>query len=229
VAEILQVLFRQAAFQEGAAVHSGRGVALEINQIARLVAVTRVEEMVEAHFQQRRQRGVRGNMAPDAGIVLILPDHHGHRIPANQALDAALHRPVAGIGGFIFGADRINVRCVELNGHLGAVGARAFVELLQQKSGAIRTGLIDHLVQRLNPLRSLLWIQIHNPLVQFLVHGYFYYRGRRALAQGAGLGTMWSWSEWNKSWTPGARSARIPPRPWKISRPANWITNLPPT
>ena len=228
VAEILQVLFRQAAFQEGAAVDSRRGVALEINQVAGLIAVARVEEMVEAHFQQRGQRGVSGNMAADAGIVLVLPHHHGHRIPANQALDAALHRAVAGIGDFLFGANRIDIRSIELDSHLGAIGARAFVELLQQKSGAIRTGLIDHLVQRLNPLGSLLWIQIHNPLVQFLVHGYFYYSGRRTLAPGAGSRTMWSWSEWNKSWTPGARSARIPPRPWKISRPAKWITNRPP-
>ena len=39
VAEILQVLFGEAAFEKGARVDAGRGVALEINQVARLVAV----------------------------------------------------------------------------------------------------------------------------------------------------------------------------------------------
>ena len=145
-------------------------MALEINQVARLIAVARVEEMVEAHFQQRRQRGVGGNVAADAGIVLVLPHHHGHRVPANQALDAALHRAIAGIGDFLFGADGVDVRRVELDGHFGAVGARALVEVFQQKCGAVRPGLVDHLVQRFNPLGSLLWIQVHNPLVQFLVH-----------------------------------------------------------
>ena len=131
MAEILQVLFRQAAFEESAAVDARRSVALEINQVAGLIAIARVKEMVEAYFQQRRQRGISRNVAADSGVVLVLPDHHGHRIPANQALDAALHRAVAGIGDFLFGANRIDIRSVELDGHFGAIGARAFVELLQ--------------------------------------------------------------------------------------------------
>ena len=39
VAEILQVLFGEAAFQKGAGVDARRGVALEINQVAGLVAI----------------------------------------------------------------------------------------------------------------------------------------------------------------------------------------------
>ena len=35
---------------------------------------------------------------------------------------------------------------------------------------------------------------------------------------------MWSWSEWSRFWIPGARSARIRRPPWRISRPAKWIT-----
>src|SRR5262245_8660127 len=161
--------------------------------------------MVETHFQERGERGVGGNMAADTGIVLVLTDDHGHRVPADQALDAALHRPIAWIGSFLLGADRSDVRRGERDGHFHAIGARAFMVVHKQKSGPIRIGLIDHLVQGLKPLGSLLWIQIHNPLVQFLVHGYFYYRGRRAVSQGAGSRTMWSWFEWNKFWIPGGR------------------------
>ena len=72
VAEILQVLFGQPAFEKGARVDAGRGVALEVDQVARLVAVAGVEEVVEADFEQRRQRGVGGNVAADAGVVLVL-------------------------------------------------------------------------------------------------------------------------------------------------------------
>ena len=114
-------------------------------------------------------------MAADAGVVLVLPHHHGHGVPADQALDAALHGAVAGIGHFVLGPDGVDVGRVELNGQFGAVGARPLVQLLQQVGGAVRTGLVDHLVQRFHPLRGFLWIQVHNPLVQFLVHGYFYY------------------------------------------------------
>ena len=39
VAEILEVLFGQPAFEKRAGVHAGRGVALEIDQVARLIAV----------------------------------------------------------------------------------------------------------------------------------------------------------------------------------------------
>src|SRR4051812_33138318 len=51
--------------------------------------------------------------------------------------------------------------------------------MFQQESGAVGTGLVNHLVQRFIPLGSFLWIQIHNPLVQFLMHGYFHYMVRR--------------------------------------------------
>ena len=196
VAEILQVLFGQPAFQKRARVDARRGVALEVDQVARLIAVAGVEEVIEAHFEQRGQRGVGGNVAADAGVVLVLPHHHGHGVPANQALDAALHRAVAGIGSFVFGADGVDVRRVEVDRQFGAVGARALVELFQQESGAVRPGLVDHLVQRLNPFGGFLWIQVHNPLVQFLVHDTFIIVRNARLRRGR-LGTMWSGSAWN--------------------------------
>ena len=83
VAEILEMLFGEPAFQEGARVDAGRGVALEIDQVAGLVAVLGVEEMVEADFEQGGQRRVGGDVAADAGVVLVLPHHHGHGVPAD--------------------------------------------------------------------------------------------------------------------------------------------------
>ena len=72
VAEVFQMLCGQPAFEEGARVDARRGVALEINQVARLVAVAAVEEVVEADFEQRRQRRIGGDVAADARVVLIL-------------------------------------------------------------------------------------------------------------------------------------------------------------
>src|SRR5262249_15935844 len=48
VAKIYYLLLAQASFQEGAAVDSGRGMALKINKIAGLAGVSRVEKVVEA-------------------------------------------------------------------------------------------------------------------------------------------------------------------------------------
>ena len=98
VAEIFQMLLVQTAFQERAGVHARRGVALEVDEIARLIAVPRVEEMVVADFDQRRERRVGGDVAADAAVVLVGAHHHGHRVPADQALDAPLDGAVARVG-----------------------------------------------------------------------------------------------------------------------------------
>ena len=55
VAEILQVLVVEAAFEIRARVHAGRGVALEVDEVARLIAVGSVEEVIEADLEQRGQ------------------------------------------------------------------------------------------------------------------------------------------------------------------------------
>ena len=95
------MLLGQTAFEEGAGIDAGRGVALEINQVAGLVAVAAVEEMVEPDLEQRRQRRIGRDVAADAVVVFVLVRHHGHGVPADQALDAALQRAVAGIGHFL--------------------------------------------------------------------------------------------------------------------------------
>ena len=63
-------------------------------------------------------------------------------------------------------------------GSSAPLALRALGKPLQQVGGAVRTGFIDHLIQRFHPFRGLLWIEIDYPLVQFLVHGYFYYTWR---------------------------------------------------
>ena len=73
-------------------------MALEVDEVAGLIAVAAVEEVVVADFGQRGERCIGGNMAADAGIVLVGADHHGHGVPAIEALDAALDFAVARIG-----------------------------------------------------------------------------------------------------------------------------------
>ncbi len=76
VAEVLEAGVVEAAFEEGAGVDAGRGVALEVDEVAGLVAlgagILGVEEVVEADFEQRGERGVGGDVAADAGVLLVL-------------------------------------------------------------------------------------------------------------------------------------------------------------
>src|SRR5262249_13551831 len=72
----------------------------------------------------------------------------------------------------------VDVRRIHLDRQFGAAQTSPFVQLFQQVSGTVRTGLIDNLINCLHPFRGFLGIQIHNPLVQFLVHGYFHYNER---------------------------------------------------
>jgi hypothetical protein len=60
-----------------------------------------------------------------------------------------------------------------MNRNFGAVLLRPSIQLVQEKGCAVRALFIQNLVQRFHPLRSFLWIQIHNPLVQFLMHRLF--------------------------------------------------------
>src|SRR5712671_4283183 len=102
MAEIRQTLSRQPSFEKRSRVHARRRVALKVNTIARLLAVTRVEKVIEPDFKERGNRGVGGDVPADAVIELVLPRHHRHSVPTCEALDAALERAVAGIRHLVF-------------------------------------------------------------------------------------------------------------------------------
>ena len=90
-AEVLQLLLGDAAFEIGTRVHSGRGVALEVNYVAVAILGLRAEEMIESDFIQRGGGGKSRDMSANAFLNLVGAHHHGQSIPAHQALDAALH------------------------------------------------------------------------------------------------------------------------------------------
>ena len=73
VTEVQQMLVVEAAFEVGARIDARRGMALEVDEVAGLVAIGGMEEVVEADFEQRRQRGIGGDVAADAGVLLVLP------------------------------------------------------------------------------------------------------------------------------------------------------------
>ena len=53
VAEIVNSIFADAAFEKCSRVDSGRGVALEVNEISGLIAIAGVKKVIESDFEQR--------------------------------------------------------------------------------------------------------------------------------------------------------------------------------
>src|SRR5579864_7923364 len=93
IPEVLEMLLRDASFQKRTRISARRSVPLEINKVARLIAVLAMKEVVVPHFLKRRQRCISRDVPADPRIVLVSPNHHGHRVPADQALDAPLNLP----------------------------------------------------------------------------------------------------------------------------------------
>ena len=50
VAEVFEMLLGEASFEEGSRVDARRGVALEVDEVARLIPVAAMKEMIEADF-----------------------------------------------------------------------------------------------------------------------------------------------------------------------------------
>ncbi len=158
VAEVFQFLLGEPALQVGARVHARRSVALEIDEVARLVTVVGPEKMVEADFQQRGDGRIGRNVSADAGILLVLAMHHGQRVPPDQALDAALQGAVARVGFFLLGPNGVGVGGVQLHrdvhpGHPGALRERF------QDAHALACAFRQHhLVESFNPLCDFFYI-----------------------------------------------------------------------
>ena len=109
-AKIFQLFFWNAAFEIGAGIDSGRGMALEINEIAVPALIFCFEEMVKCHLILSCGRGEGGDVTANAFLNLIGAHHHGERIPADEALDAAFHLLAAGERGLLKCRNRVLVR-----------------------------------------------------------------------------------------------------------------------
>src|SRR5262245_65545227 len=96
------MLFPEPPFEEGARVDSRRSVSLKIDEVTRLITDTGTKEVIEPDLHEGGDRGVCCNMSANARVRFVLLQDHGHRVPAQDALDPASDRLVAGIRLLIF-------------------------------------------------------------------------------------------------------------------------------
>src|SRR5688572_17075499 len=110
LAEGLKVADIEAAFEEGARVVAGGGVALEVNHVAVTIGGFSAEEMVLGDFVEGGRGGKGRDVAAETIVVAVGGDDHGHGVPADVAADAAFDAGVAGVLGLVLGWDGVCVR-----------------------------------------------------------------------------------------------------------------------
>ena len=143
--------FADAAFEKRTRINARRGVALEIDGVAVELVGAGAEEMVEADFVERGGRGVGGNVSADAVFDAVGAHDHGQRVPANQALDAALHFLIAREQGLETGGDGVDVRGVGGERKIDAADSSVRAEAFQDFTGDVGATGKEHGIQRFQP------------------------------------------------------------------------------
>ena len=98
LAEVAHLLLGEPAFEEGARVEAGGGVALEVDEVSAVGLGGRVPEVVEADLVERRGRLEARDVPAELGRLAVGLQHHRDRVPADQRADAVLEVRVARIG-----------------------------------------------------------------------------------------------------------------------------------
>ena len=149
-----------APFEVRARVDTGRGVALEVNDVAAALVIAAAEEMIEAHFVQRRRRRVRRDVAADALFGLVRAHDHRRRVPADEALDAPLDIGAAGHQRLLVGGNRVDVGRVRRERELDAVLPGVNRQLAQQPRHFGGTAALQDIIKRVEPLARFDGIQL---------------------------------------------------------------------
>ncbi len=99
-------------------------------------------------------------MTADARPLLVGLHDHGHRVPANEAADPAFDFEIAGVGRLVGGWNRIDVGCINRRGEPRAPVRQSITEPLEQIGRSVDAARLEHVLERIEPFASLLWIGV---------------------------------------------------------------------
>ena len=151
---------------------------LDVEQIAAVQVARRPPEVVETDVVERRGRGEAGDVPAELGGQAVRLDHHGQRIPPDQGAYAVFQVLVAREGVLLGRRDGVGVGRVRAVGQVGTRAPGLVDELFEQIVRTLRAFLLEHALERIEPLPG------------FFAVGIFWYGGHGLSCRGVeGVGS----------------------------------------
>ena len=149
--EFVELLFRQASFDEGAGVDAGRRVPLDEHQVAAVTLAGRVPEMIEPDIVEGGAGGEARDVAAELAGDLVGANDHRHGVPADDGAQPPFEARDAGITFFLRGKDGIHVRRIRVERQRNAEFARLRRQPVEQKMQSLRSFVVEDRLQGLQP------------------------------------------------------------------------------
>ncbi|MNZ88474.1 hypothetical protein D3C78_1073680 [compost metagenome] len=166
LAEVVHLVFGDAAFHECAGVNAWRGVALEVDQVAAVFVGRGLEEVVEADVIQGRTGSEAGDVTAEVRILQVRTHYHGHRVPAYQRANAAFHEQVARHACFVGNGDRVAVRRGDGVRQLRTAAGRQFTHTGHQIVSTVFAFFVENRFQGVQPFLGFDGIEVLHGLLQ---------------------------------------------------------------
>ncbi|MCY1396850.1 hypothetical protein D9M71_118350 [compost metagenome] len=168
LAEVVQLLFADAAFEEGAGVDAGGDRPLDEDQVAAMLLGGRLEEVVEANIVKGGRRGVGRDVPAQVRVQPVGAHHHRHRVPAGHRADAAFHEQVARHARFVAHRNAVAIRRGDGVGQLRAAAGGQLAHAGQQVVRAVFTFVLKYGFQGIQPFLGFDGIEVlHDRLHMF--------------------------------------------------------------
>ncbi len=160
LAEVAHLLLVEAPLEVGAGVDAGRGVPLQVDQVAAVLGRAGVPEVVEADLEEGGRRLEAGDVAAELGRLLVGPQHQRGGVPADRRAQAPLDVLVEGDRLLVGPRDGVDVRRAVGDRHDRPEQPRLGDHLPQQRAGPLGAVLAQDVVDRLEPLARLAGIDV---------------------------------------------------------------------
>ena len=133
---------------------------LEKNQIAAVLFIAAVKEMVKPHLKQIGRTGVTGDVSAELSVGSVCSCHHRQGVPAHQRGNFFFDGQIARKGRLNIHGNGVDIRRDQLRRPVQLVLVCQRHQLVQQKTRSLSAMLQHNRIESIAPLRSLLWIGI---------------------------------------------------------------------
>ncbi len=160
LAEAEQLLLVESALEDGTRVDAGGGVALDEDLVAATGVVLATEEVVEPDLVEARCRLVRRDVAADLEARPVRVGDHHRGVPADEGADPALDVLVAREPRLALWRDGVDVVGAAQRGDADVELAGLLQQPQHHVAGPLAAALVDQLVERLQPVRGLVRVDV---------------------------------------------------------------------